>query len=98
MWKMFLLIDYWGMIRKDWEYVVQAREWLKTLPILKSFPNFMWYLITWYSLILPQAIIASAVVMKLYQLVKTNTYLEPDSVRNRTSKRIIAVSFLVKTM
>ena len=53
MWQLFLIIDYWGLLRKDWEYVCYVREYLKTLPVLNMFPNFMWYPITWYSLLCP---------------------------------------------
>ena len=47
-------IDYFGILRKDWEYVKMAREWLKTLPVLRSLPSFMWPIITFYSLIMTQ--------------------------------------------
>ena len=35
-----------------------ASDWLKTLPVLKMLPGFMWYFITWYWLILPQFMFA----------------------------------------
>ena len=51
--KLAKIIDHYEIIRKDWEFVLQARDWMKTLPVFKSLPHFMWYFITWYFLIVP---------------------------------------------
>ena len=79
MWQLFLIIDYWGWLRKDWEYVQYARDWLKTLPVLNMFPNFMWYFITWYSLLCPQAMILIFAIAKFYWSVvyPLKKYLDP---------------------
>merc|ERR1719345_209182 len=53
MWQLFLVIDYWGLLRKDWEYMGYGIEWLKSLPVLNMAPNFFWYIILWYSFMAP---------------------------------------------
>ena len=85
MWKVFVIIDYFGFLRKDWEYVVKARDYLKTLPVFRSLPNFMWYLITWYSLLMPQVLVVIFVLSKIYWSIinPVRSQLSPERVQAR---------------
>ena len=51
---LFTYIDHFGWLRKDWEMVQNAKEYMAQLPVLNMLPNWYMNIIAWYCLIMPQ--------------------------------------------
>ena len=64
--KGFVKIDHWGIIRKWWQQTATYRDNLRKMAVFKYLPNWLWYIVVWYILIMPQFLILSLIGFLIY--------------------------------
>ena len=73
-WIVFTYIDYFGLIRKDFNLICQARDYIHSFPYINMLPNWYMNLCSWYCLFIPQLLTLTYICAWIFWNVLNPTF------------------------